>query len=265
MHKGFFIWAAMIALIFTGCSSKATVSSTHEDIYIYAAASLKGLMDDVKLQYEKAHPDVELIMNYAGTHVLKTQIEQGAEADLFISARERDIQDLQTSGYLSVYSLFAGNQLIIAVSKEGSEKIGRIEDLSREGVRLVLAEQKAPVGEYSRLSLEKLQQSGQYGDRFMQDVLANVVSNESNEQNVLAKVTLGEADAGIVYTSSLSGMAAQKNGIKTLTIPSDVNITSYYYSAPLKNAAEGTASLQAWLNSEKGKVLIEKHGYLVER
>lgn len=262
MYKRYITVAAAFLLLISGCSSTTTLSSKSEELYIFAAASLKGLMDNVKQQYEKEYPETEIVLNYAGTHVLKTQIEQGAKVDLFIAAREKDVQDLQKKGLLKTYAPFAGNQLIIAISKEGKQKVKTIKDLSAKDVRLVLAEENAPVGEYFRLSLEKMQNSGNYGEYFRENILANVVSNESSEQNVLAKVLLGEADAGVVYTSSLNTEVIKNQGVAILEIEPEMNVTAYYYLASFENAALGSINLVEWLNSNKGKSLMKEHGYL---
>jgi len=103
----------------------------------------------------------------------------------------------------------------------------QLEDLSKPGLKLILAAEAAPVGRYSQDFLEKASQDPAFGSGFKDDVLKNVVSNEENVRAVFSKVILGEADAGIVYASDVS--RANVEQVATLAIPDDLNVLADYY------------------------------------
>src|SRR5690606_35826403 len=111
--------------------------------------------------------------------------------------------------------------------------IENLEGLAASGVKLILAAQEVPVGNYARQSLDLM--NDQFGTDFKDRVLANVVSNEDNVKQVVTKVQLGEADAGIVYTSD----AVAAPDLQAIAIPDDLNVIATYPIAPLANSENG--------------------------
>jgi molybdate transport system substrate-binding protein len=133
----------------------------------------------------------------------------------------------------------------------------KLEDLARPGIKLVLAAEEVPVGRYARQALDNMSQ--QLGSDFKEKVLANVVSNEDNVKQVVAKVQLGEADAGIVYTSD--AVAAPE--LKTIEIPAELNVIAQYPIATLTkstNADLATAFIEYVLSSN-GQSVLQKWGF----
>ncbi|GIQ69649.1 molybdenum ABC transporter substrate-binding protein [Xylanibacillus composti] len=252
---------SMAVTALSACGAAASTKEASASVTVYAAASLKSLLEAAQVEFSKEYPDIGLQFNFAGTHVLKTQIEQGAEADVFLAAREQDVQALQEQGLAGPISRFTGNQLVIVVNEESSRGIQTVDDLANEGVLLVMAEPKAPVGEYAQRLIDQLEQSGQYGSDFKERFMRNVVSYESNEQHVLAKVELGEADAGIVYTSSLAAASIAGKRLSHLQIPESLNVTAHYYAARMNPASAAAQTFLDWLESEKGKALQARYGY----
>ncbi|MGB8953793.1 MAG: molybdate ABC transporter substrate-binding protein, partial [Tumebacillaceae bacterium] len=220
--------------------------------------SLVPLLNDVKKQYEAEHAGVSLVLNTAGTQVLKAQIEQGAPADVLISARQKDVDDLQGKGLVESSEHLASNEPILILSTEGARKIKTAADLTQSGVRIVLGDESSPIGEYSRKALQKMGEPS-----FYEKVLKNVVSNESNEQNVLAKVVLGEADAGMVYQTSFQEEKAKGTAISAITIDKAQNVRSDYYLVRLKGLSSGGGEFAKWMMGDKGKELLQKHGFLL--
>ena len=105
--------------------------------------------------------------------------------------------------------LFAHNRLVVIVPSTNPARIGRLQDLAKRGVKLVVAAEAVPVGAYTRQSLAKLAQAPDFGKDYDRRVLANVVSQEENVKAVVTKVQLGEADAGVVYASDAMGSVAR--------------------------------------------------------
>jgi molybdate transport system substrate-binding protein len=150
---------------------------------VFAAASLTTAFPAID-----AHPRY----SFAGSNSLAAQIRQGAPADVFASANTSIPQKLYDDGLVEKPVVFTRNALILVVPKSNPARIHSVYDLRRSSVKLVVASPGVPVGDYTRIVLHNLQ---------LDDALKNVVSNESDVREVLAKVALGEADAGFVYTT----------------------------------------------------------------
>ena len=150
---------------------------------IFAAASLTNVFPQiaVKEQY-----------SFAGSNQLAAQIQQGAPADVFASANTSIPFTLYDQGLVEKPVLFTRNQLVLIVPKSNPANIHSVADVAKPGVKLVVAAPGVPVGDYTRTVLKNMNLS---------NALNNVVSNESDVREVLAKVALGEADAGFVYVT----------------------------------------------------------------
>ncbi len=150
---------------------------------VFAAASLTNVMPQI---------DSHQTYSFSGSNALATQIRQGAPADVFASANTAIPQQLYDEGLVEKPVVFTRNALILIVPKSNPARIRSVFDLRKDGLKLVVAAPGVPVGDYTRTVLHNLG---------LDDALKNVVSNESDVRGVLAKVALGEADAGFVYTT----------------------------------------------------------------
>jgi molybdate transport system substrate-binding protein len=151
--------------------------------------------------------------------------------------------------------LFAANRLVLITPSDAS--LSSLEDLSQQGLRLVLAGPEVPVGNYARTSLERMNTA--FGNDFSKRVLANLVSEESNVRQVAAKVELGEADAAIVYATD----AAILKNVKTIDIPDDYNVLATYPIAILKETKqlELAQAFVDFLLSYQGQALLKLQGF----
>jgi molybdate transport system substrate-binding protein len=179
----------------------APTEGVDRELTVFAAASLTDAFGRIAEAFEAAHPGVTVAFNFAGSQALRTQIEEGAAADVFASANFAELETLIASGHITAEDgqFFAGNRLVVIVPQDNPAEIESLADLARPGVKLVLTAEEVPVGRYARQALDNL--NAQLGADFAVSVLANVVSNEDNVKQVVAKVSLGEADAGIVYST----------------------------------------------------------------
>jgi molybdate transport system substrate-binding protein len=150
---------------------------------IFAAASLTNVFPQIDATHH---------YSFAGSNGLAAQIKQGAPADVFASANTSIPQQLYDAGLVEKPVVFTRNALILIVPKSNPARIRSVYDLRRDRVKLVVAAPGVPVGDYTRIVLHNLG---------LDDALGNVVSNETDVREVLAKVALGEADAGFVYTT----------------------------------------------------------------
>ena len=259
--KGFLYLTLLLAILLAGCAPAATASSAPEPrtLNVFAAASLTDAFTELGKNFEVANPGVAITFNFAGSQALRTQIEEGAPADVFASASKTEMDTLVTDGFVvqGTPQVFLNNKLVVILPADNPAALTTLEDLAKPGIKIVLAAEEVPVGKYARQALDQM--AGQFGTDFKDKVLANVVSNEDNVKQVVSKVQLGEADAGIVYTSD----AVAAPDLKTVEIPAELNVIAQYPIATLKKSAYAnlaTAFIEYVISSE-GQSVLQKWGF----
>lgn len=225
----------------------------HETITVFAAASLTDAFGELAAAFEAEHPDVTVRLSLAGSAALRTQILEGAPADVFASASPDEVAALEAGGLVREQRALASNTLVVATGDDG---IGSFEDLAAPGVRLVLAGEDVPAGRYARAALALAEGDGAYGTDFAGRVLANVRSNETNVRAALAKVELGEADAAIVYATDLAGA----NGVRAVPVPERFQVAAEYRIA-LLSGSDAAATFVAFATSPEGAATLARHGF----
>lgn len=251
--------AGVLALVLAGCAVGEGSPAEIKPLTVFAASSLTDAFTEMGTAYEEAHPGVAVRFGFAGSQTLKTQIEEGAPVDVFASANNKEMDALVTGGMVGAEAprAFLSNKLVVILPAGNPAALQQLQDLAAPGLRLVLAAPEVPVGNYARQSLEKMNSA--FGADFSERVLANVVSNEDNVKQVVAKVQLGEADAGIVYTSD----AVAAPDLKTIEIPPDLNVIATYPIASLlgtDNPAQA-ADFVEYVLSREGQAILNKWGF----
>lgn len=241
----------------------ATATPVPTTLTVLAAASLTEPFTEMGKTFESAHPGVTVEFSFAGSQALAQQLSQGAAADVFASASASNMTDSVKANRVSqdAVKTFAMNKLVVIYPSDNPAKIAALTDLAKPGVKVDLASKDVPVGKYAITFLENASKDAAYGSTFKDDVLKNVVSYEDNVKAVLTKVSLGEADAGIVYISDISGDYANKVG--KLYIPDTVNAIASYPIAPIsdsKNAELAQAFVDMVLSS-KGQDVLAKYNF----
>lgn len=237
-HVTYPLWQVVLSLcLLLGASVLAVgCASGPRMLVVYAASSLTEAFTDIGAEFEARQTDTRVVFNFAGSQALSTQIEHGAVADVFASADTVHMDRLREKGLLGGDPIpFAENRLIVALPAANPGKIGDVRDLARPGLAIVIAQENVPVGRYTRQVLVKLSTDAAYGSAFRDAVRANVRSEELNVRQVLAKVVLGEADAGFVYVSDIAASSAT---VRTLEIPEHANVMAEYPIALLASAKE---------------------------
>jgi molybdate transport system substrate-binding protein len=251
--------AALVFTCLAACGSFPTSNIQTQTLTVFAAASLLDAFTEIGKSFETAPPGVTVIFNFDGSQSLRTQIEQGAIADVFASAHQKEMDALITQSLIAdnKSQTFITNQLIVILPPQNPANIQSLADLAHPGILLVLASEDVPVGAYSRETLEKL--NTQFGADYKDKVLANVVSSEDNVKQIVAKVQLGEADAGIVYASD----AVAAPDLRTVAIPPDYNAVAEYPIAVLANAPHPdlAAEFVAYVISAEGQSILKKWGF----
>jgi molybdate transport system substrate-binding protein len=204
------------------------------ELNVFGAASLTEAFGEIGKLFEADHPGVTVLFNFAGSQQLAQQINEGAPADVLASANKKQMDALIEVGDIDseTQQIFARNRLVVIYPQDNPASVKVLNDLAKAGLKLVFAAQEVPVGQYSLDFLDKAAAEPAFGSAYQDDVLKNVVSYEDNVKAVLAKVALGEADAGIVYTSDISGRDGAKVG--RLEIPDALNVIAAYPIAPVK-------------------------------
>lgn len=231
------------------------------DLTVFAAASLTDAFGLVQQNLEDANPDLSITFNFAGSQQLATQLAEGADADLFASANATQMTAAQEAGRVEAEPvIFVRNRLAIIVPADNPAGVQEPGDLARDGLKLVVANPDVPVGGYTLDMLDKLSADPALGAGFRASVEANFVSLESNVRQVVTKVQLGEADAGIVYVSDLTPDV--REDVQLIEIPAEFNVIAEYPIAPV---ADGNAELaQAFIDfvlSEGGQAALEEWGF----
>jgi len=251
-----------LAIGVTSCarnSAPASSGSAPRTLTVFAAASLTQALEQIGKGFESQHPGVHLTFNFAGSQALRTQIEQGAPADVFAAASSVDMDAVVTAGYAdpSAVQPFVTNRLEVILPAGNPAGLSKLQDLARPGLKLVLAAPDVPVGKYSRQALDQMDSA--FGAGFAESVLGNVVSEEDNVKQVVAKVQLGEADAGIVYVSD----AIAAPDLKTIEIPPQLNVTAQYVIAALKGAHDASLAISfvEYARSPDARSIFAKWGF----
>jgi molybdate transport system substrate-binding protein len=243
----------------TAVPPTSTPEPEPQTLTVFAAASLTDAFTEIGAAFDAANPGVTTTFNFAGSQALRTQIEEGAPADVFASASGKEMDTLVTGGLVAQDSvqIFLTNKLVVILPADNPAGITILENLAKPGIKLVLAAEEVPVGKYARQALDLMDAS--FGAGFKDKVLANVVSNEDNVKQVVAKVQLGEADAGIVYISD--SIAAPD--LKSIEIPANLNVIAKYPIAPLVKSANAdlAAKFIEYVLSTEGQDILSKWGF----
>jgi molybdate transport system substrate-binding protein len=218
------------------------------EVVVFAAASLTDAFAAVSEALAERHPELTVLYNLAGSQQLAGQLVEGAPADVFASANQRQMDVVGDAGLLAGEPApFIANELAVAVEPGNPLGIQGLADLGRPGVTLVLAAPEVPAGQYAR---EALAAAG---------VQARPASLEQDVRAVLQRVALGEADAGIVYRSDLAAEA----DVEGVEIPGEQNVVATYPIAALSAAPnpDGAQVFIEFVRSDEGQAILAEHGF----
>ncbi|HEY8926415.1 MAG TPA: molybdate ABC transporter substrate-binding protein [Polyangia bacterium] len=234
-----------VVLEMVGVAREARADETQ--LLVFEAASLKDAFSKLAHRFEKDHPGVRVVPNAAGTQELRAQVEHGAAADVFASADHKHMDALAAEGLVVAPGVFTCNEPVVIVRKGMSPAIRSWADLPR-AERIVVGTPEVPIGAYTLQILQKATRT--QGADFPRRVQAKVASRELNVRQILAKVALGEADAGIVYRSDAASAAGK---VQVVTIPPESNVSAEYPIAVMKKAPSPALARQ-WVDLVKSPV-----------
>jgi len=220
-------------------------------IEVYAAASLREAFTSLAHEFEASHPGVMVHLNFAGSQTLAAQIVNGAPADVFASASGKNLDGLAYDP--KTRKVFATNRLVVVSygKKVDLKGLAKVE-------RLVLAAPSVPAGSYAAKALSDA--GVKYGGGWLARVRSHLVSEENDVRAALAKVNLGEADAGIVYATDAVGAG---KGLFVTALPAAFQPKIEYPVAVLSAAPEPKLARDfvALLRSAKGRKALKRQGF----
>jgi molybdate transport system substrate-binding protein len=236
------------ALLLAACGGSssggdASPGGLSGEITVLAAASLSGSFQTLGTQFQDANPGTTVTFSFGASSALVTQITQDAPADVFASASQKDMDAVVAAGAATTSTPFAENVMEIAVPPANPGQVARLADLARPGVKVALCQAEVPCGATAAKVFANAK------------LTVKPVTEESDVKATLAKVSLGEVDAGVVYVTDV---LAAGDSVKGIEIPADVNASTTYPIAPLtasKNAALARAFVDHVLSAEGQKVL----------
>jgi len=265
-------WTVLLAAVLLGgCAGSAPstpatlpAESGRIEISVLAAASLRKALAAAAEAWSAEHPGQSIALSSDSSTALAAKIEQGAPADLFLSADATAPRSLAADGLTAGSPVtFARNSLVVIVPADNPAGIRSPADLARPGVKVIAAGDSVPVTGYATQLMANLARQPGYPAEFEAAYEANVVSKEDSVAGVLARIALGEGDAGIVYATD----AAASKDVRTVAIPDGAGVTAVYDGVVIANAPHGAAAaeLLEWLAGPKGRELLTGFGFLPAR
>jgi molybdate transport system substrate-binding protein len=252
-------------MVMAGCKDRADAlrPAAQTPLVVFAAASLRDVFTALGAEFERAHPGAALTFSFAGSQELRAQIEQGAQADVFASADLRHMDALVAASLMTLPVIFARNEPVVVVSREAKQRVREFAHLPR-AARIVLGATEVPIGRYTAQILDSA--ARRLGPEFRAEVERRVVSRELNVRQVLAKVSLGEAEAAVVYRSDAlaAGAGDPEGSVVVVPIPAELNAIAEYPIAVAVGSAQAELA-RAWiafLLSPSGQRALSDAGFL---
>lgn len=249
-----------VCLLLVNLLSACTAHGGEErpvDLTVFAAASLSDAFTELGVAFTAQNPQVNVVFNFAGSSQLAAQISEGAMVDVFASANQAQMETAVNSGRIDPGSNrpFVSNRLTLITPADNPAGIAALEDLRQPGIQMVLAVPGVPVRAYTDEIVAGL------GPDFAAAFYGNLVSEEANVRQVAAKIALGEADAGIVYTSDVTPDLAGR--VQQIEIPAAQNVSATYPIAPLNDAPHPELARQfiEFTLSPDGQAILSRWGF----
>lgn len=252
----------LAAILLAGCAAAPGTDASAQGVHltVFAAASLRDALTEAASAYQARGPEVAISLAFDASSALRTQLEQGAPADLFLSADLENPQRLAEAGLTTSQPIpFASNSLAIVVPANQEDSIREPFDLARPGLRVLAAGRQVPISRYADRLLAKLAAGPDAPAGFAQAVEANIVSREDNVRAVLAKIELGEGDAAIIYATDALG----SDRTRTIAIPDRAAVSVSYSAVVMAGSPQRAAAdeLLSWLRARHGQAVLARYGF----
>ena len=264
LSKVLLLGAVTISLLVAGCGGasqppapKAADAPKPVELNISAAVSMKDALAEIQTNYQKKAPHVKLVYNLGASGSLQKQIEQGATADIFISAAPKQMNELAAKNLVinATRKNLLENKLVLIVPKDSTLSISKLEDLQNDTVKQIsIGETKVvPAGQYAEQALKKLG---------VWDKVQRKIVFAKDVRTVLTYVDTGNVDAGLVYKTD----AAASKKVKILAIAPDGSHAPIIYPAAVLTGTKNQKAAEEFLSylaGPEGKSVFEKHGFVM--
>ena len=251
-------------ILFAGCGSSGketppAAQSTLIELNISAAVSLKDALTEIQKNYQAKNPHSKLLFNLGASGSLQKQIEQGAPADIFISAAPKQMNELQEKKLINPATRknFVENKLVVVVPKDSKLSLTKYEDLTQAGVNKIALGETAvvPAGQYAKEVLQKLA---------IWDKVQDKVVYAKDARTVLAYTETGNVEAGIVYKTD----AASSNKVKIVATAPEGSHQPIVYPIAVVASTKQAKTAEDFVNylfTPESKVILEKHGFVMAK
>jgi molybdate transport system substrate-binding protein len=282
MKKKLLAVAMVLAMVFalaacgggsTETEEAADTSAEKTTVNVFAAASLGAVMADFEASYEEANPDVDIVVNADSSGALLTQIQEGAPCDVFFSAAQKQMDELDGAGMVveGTRTNVVNNQLVVVTQPDSETAVTGLADIAK-AKSIALADGSVPVGKYTRQAMINLGLLAEAEDpaaittQEVSDQLGGVeISEQGNVSKVLAAVEEASCEVGTTYLSDTIG---HEDSVKILEVVGyDVTGNIIYPVAQIANPdaddAESAAAADfiAFITNDDAKALYQKYGF----
>lgn len=235
------VWVTLLGMVVAACSASAD-----EVLYVSAASSLTESFQQIEAEFEDANPDVDVVLNLAGSSALREQILSGAPAGVFASADVANMEQVEAAGLVdSAAQVFAVNSLQIAVPTGNPADVTGLEDFSRSELFLGLCAQGVPCGDFARVALERA------------GVTPDVDTNEPDVRSLLAKIASGDLDAGITYVTDVAAFP----DVEGVDIDAQHNVQAEYQIAVVAGGGDPASDFVEFVVSPGGQEILTNNGF----
>jgi molybdate transport system substrate-binding protein len=243
----------LVLVLITSCSAG---SGSGGDLTVYAAASLRDVLKELADAYS-ADGGGRVTVSLGGSNALRVQIEQGAPADLFLSADAAQARQLAADGQVAGDPQpFTRASVALVVPAAGS-RVKRWQDLASRGVTLIAAGAAVPIQRYAEQLIDRLAALPDAPPGYAAAVRGDIASREENVASVVARVELGEGDAAFVYTPD-----ARSDRLRTLPLPAAARVDAEYLGAVVRGGREeAAAGFLGWLRGDEAQAIFARHGF----
>lgn len=281
MKKKLLAIALILAMVFafTACGGGEEVEEPAEEpaetttVNVFAAASLGAVMADLEASYEEANPGVDIVVNADSSGALLTQIQEGAPCDIFFSAAQKQMDELESAGMVTegTRTNVVNNQLVVVTQPDSETAVTGLADIAK-AKSIALADGSVPVGKYTRQAMINLGLLAEAEDpaaittQEVSDQLGGVeISEQGNVSKVLAAVEEGSCEVGTTYLSDTVG---HEDSVRILeTVGYDVTGNIIYPVAQITNQdadeaeTAAAADFLAYITNDDAKALYQKYGF----
>ena len=271
-----------MAFVFAGCGSSDEEAATDDSasgqtqVLVFAAASMQSALEELEAAYEAENPDIDIVLNCDSSGTLMTQIQEGAPCDVFFSAAQAQMDELETAGLVvdGTRQNVLNNQLVVVTYPDSGTKVKKLKSIGK-AKSIALADGSVPVGKYTRQAminlglLEAADDPAAITTQEVSDALGGVeISEQGNVSKVLEAVKEGSCEVGTVYLSDTYG---QEDAVEILQkVPYKVTGNIIYPIAQIVNQdadeaeTAAAAAVEEYFTNEAAKELYAEHLFDVE-